>query len=69
MAPKVNLVLRRTKFADSDLWKQAVKQPKPITRKYVLELIYLRRKIFRGIILVIREERFMLTHRISKLYR
>lgn len=35
VAPKVDLTLRRSQFADADLWKQAVKQPKPATKKHV----------------------------------
>lgn len=33
VCPKADLIIRRTKFADNDMWKEAVKQPKPITRK------------------------------------
>jgi len=35
VAPKVDMVLRRSKFADQELWKEAVKQPKPITKRDV----------------------------------
>lgn len=33
IAPKANFIIRRTRFAEPDTWKEAVKQPKPITRK------------------------------------
>ena len=35
MSPKVNLIVRRSQFADQELWKMAVKQPKPINKKHV----------------------------------
>lgn len=35
VAPKVDMVLRRSKFADHDTWKEALKQPKPINKRDV----------------------------------
>lgn len=33
VGPKVDFVLRRTRFADDELWKQATKVPKPAAKK------------------------------------
>ena len=35
VTPKVDMVLRRSKFADHDTWKEALKQPKPINKRDV----------------------------------
>lgn len=35
VAPKADLILRRSRFPDTDVWKQAVKQPKIINRRQV----------------------------------